>query len=159
MTELIVIFLVVISVFFMVGEIFLFPGLTVCGLISLAAGAAALWFAYAKMGLTAGLITTIVWLIFLGVAIWLFVRSRALDKMSLKAELHHTQKHNDATRVAVGAEGVTVSRLAPMGMVRIEGEEYEARSVDGLIGPKRHIEVVDHQDNHLIVRIKEIESL
>lgn len=159
MTQLIVIFLVVISVFFMVGEIFLFPGMTVCGLISLAAGAAALWFAYAKLGLTAGLITTVVWIIFLGFGIWLFVRSRALDKMSLKAELHHTQRHNDATKVAVGTEGVTVSRLAPMGMVRIEGEEYEARSMDGLIYPKKHIEVVDHQDNHLIVKVKEIESL
>ena len=45
MSELVIVgLLVLISVVFLVMEIFLFPGFSVCGIVSLALGGAAVWY-------------------------------------------------------------------------------------------------------------------
>lgn len=152
--EIIVGVLVLISVVFLVLEIFLFPGLSVCGVISVILGGGAVWYAFQFIGVTAGLITVVIWLIVLAIGIWVFVRSRALDKMSLNTELKETQSLYGIERVSVGETGITVSRLAPMGKVKIDGQDYEAKSEDGFIDQKSEIEVVGIEDNHLIVKLK-----
>ncbi|MBQ0008573.1 MAG: NfeD family protein [bacterium] len=154
MSEIIVGVLVLVSVIFLVLEIFLFPGISICGLISVAFGGVAVWYAFQNLGMTAGLITVIIWLVVLALGIWTFVKSKALDKMSLNTALNETQSLYDIDKVQVGEYGVTVSRLAPMGKVRIKGREYEAKSEDGFIDQKAEIQVVSVEDNHLIVKLK-----
>ncbi|MCQ2343713.1 MAG: serine protease [Paludibacteraceae bacterium] len=155
MSEIIVGVLVLLSVIFLVLEIFLFPGISVCGLVSVAFGGVAVWYAFQNIGLTAGLITVVIWLVVLVLGIWTFVRSKALDKMSLNTQLNETQSLYDIENVHEGEQGVTVSRLAPMGKVRIGGHEYEAKSEDGFIDQKTEVVVVGVEDNHLIVKLKE----
>jgi membrane-bound ClpP family serine protease len=55
-------------------------------------------------------------------------------------------------KVKPGDKGVTVTRLVPGGKVLVNGEYYEAKSVDILIDPKQEIEVIRIDDNKLIVK-------
>lgn len=155
MSEVIVGVLVLISVVFLVLEIFLFPGISICGIMSVVFGGVAVWYAFVNIGITAGLITVVIWVVVLCVGIWAFVRSKALDKMALNAELKDTQSLYGIEKVVIGECGVAVSRLAPMGKVRIDAHEYEAKSEDGFIDQKTEVVVVRVEDNHLIVKLKE----
>lgn len=153
-SEIIVGVLVLMSVIFLVLEIFLFPGVSICGVVSVAFGGAAVWYAFSFIGMTAGLITVLIWVVVLVLGIWTFVKSKALDKMSLNTELKETQSLYEIDRVQVGQQGIAVSRLAPMGKVRIDNREYEAKSEDGFIDQRTEVEVVSIEDNHLIVKLK-----
>ena len=144
--------LVLISVVFLLMEIFLIPGLSVSGIASIVFGGVAVWYAFVKVGVTAGLVTTIIWLVVLALGIWLFVKSKTLDKMSLKTELTETSNLYAIDKVEIGMKGVASSRLAPMGKVIIDGNEYEAKSVDGFVDQKCEIEVVSIENNKLIIK-------
>ena len=52
----------------------------------------------------------------------------------------------------VGDRGTTLSRLAPMGKVQIEGRTYEAKSVDCFIDQQSPIEVVGFENFSVIVK-------
>jgi len=153
MSELVIVgLLVLLSVAFLLMEIFLFPGISIAGLVSVAFGGVAVWYAFSKISVTAGLVTTLIWLVVLGVGIWIFVKSKALDKMSLDTELKETSNLYDIDHVEVGMKGVTSSRLAPMGKVTVNGKEYEAKSLDGFVDQKVEVEIVGIEDNKLIVK-------
>jgi len=47
---------------------------------------------------------------------------------------------------------VTVTRLVPGGKVLVNGEYFEAKSVDILIDPRQEIEVIRIEDNKVIVK-------
>lgn len=154
MSELLVVgLLVLVSVVFLLMEIFLLPGFSVCGVVSVVFGGVAVWYAFSKVSVTAGLVTTIIWLVVFGIGIWIFVKSKALDKMSLDTELKETSNLYDVDKVEMGMKGVTSSRLAPMGKVVVNGKEYEAKSMDGFVDQKCDVEVVSIEDNKLIVKV------
>lgn len=153
MSELVIVcLLVLISVIFLLMEIFLFPGFSVCGIVSIAFGGVAVWYAFSKMSVTAGFVTTLIWLIVLCIGIWIFVKSKALDKMSLNTELKETSSLYDIDKVEIGMQGMTSSRLAPMGKVIVNGKEYEAKSTEGFVDQKCEVEVISIENNKLIVK-------
>lgn len=153
-SQLIVAVLIVVSVLLMVLEIFLIPGVTVCGILSVLLGGGAVWYAFVTLGSTAGIVTAAIWAAMLIAGIVAFVKGKTLDKMSLSTELKETSSQYGIEKVEMGAVGTAVSRLAPMGTVMIDGKEYEAKSQDGFIDQKSEIEVVSILDNHLIVKLK-----
>lgn len=153
MSELVIVgLLVLISIVFMVVEIFLLPGFSISGIVSVLFGGVAIWYAFAKIGVNAGLITLIVWLVMLGIGIWLFVRAKTLDKMSMNTVLNETSNLYEIDKIVVGMTGIATSRLAPMGKVTIDGKEYEAKSIDGFVDQKCEVEVTAIEDNKLIVK-------
>ena len=54
--------------------------------------------------------------------------------------------------VAVGAKGVTISRLSPMGKVEIDGKLYEAKSGGEYIDQRTKVEVVGFENFAVIVK-------
>ena len=58
----------------------------------------------------------------------------------------------DQGRVKPGDRGVTVTRLAPGGKGLVNGEYFEAKSIDILIDPRKDVEVIRIEDNKLIVK-------
>ena len=54
--------------------------------------------------------------------------------------------------ISLGARGMTISRLSPMGKVLIAGKEYEAKSIDAYIDQRKEIEVVGFENFTVIVK-------
>lgn len=57
----------------------------------------------------------------------------------------------------VGVEGQVVSRLAPEGLVRIEGELWNARSENGPIDAGIDVIVISQRGLKVVVRLKQNE--
>jgi membrane-bound ClpP family serine protease len=75
--------------------------------------------------------------------------------MALDKELESDNLY-DMSKVAVGDKGVTLSRLAPMGKVLVNGEEYEAKYRDGFLDRGVDVVVVEIEGNVLIIRSEEL---
>lgn len=152
MDILLVVILSICGVALLVVEIFLIPGIGFAGLAGVASMVAAVFCAYYYIGATAGHITLGCLLVLTAIAIWLFVRSRMLERMALKTEIKSKIDLVSQSEINIGEHGVTISRLAPMGKVRIGGKEFEAKSAEAFIDQNSEIEVVSIEGNTVIVK-------
>ncbi len=135
-------------------EIFLIPGISVAGVGGLIATISAIVYAYLKMGLWAGHFTLITAVLMVAVALFITLRTNAIDRMSLKSEINSKVNSIQEFNISVGDEGVTVSRLAPMGKVEVNGNIVEAKSEDGLIEEEQPVEVVKVLPGNIVVKLK-----
>ena len=70
--------------------------------------------------------------------------------MALDKELEQDNLY-DMTKVKVGDVGCTISRLAPMGKVLVNGEEYEAKYRNGFLNKGENVVIVEIEGNVLVV--------
>ena len=91
MTYLILtIILVLFGVGLLLAEMFLLPGFGIAGIFGLASLVAAVVIAYVKLTVLwawAGHVTLAACVVLCGIAIWVFVNSRAMDKMALDTKI------------------------------------------------------------------------
>ncbi|MBR3950513.1 MAG: NfeD family protein [Bacteroidaceae bacterium] len=122
--------LAAIAIFLLILELFFLPGLSVAGFFSIVFYGVALYYAFTQMGMVVGTIL-LIFTIFLTIfVIWYFMRSRTLDKMSLHTNIDATAPTTIDSNIHVGDKGITISRLNPMGRVRIGNITAEARAID-----------------------------
>lgn len=146
-----VIILLVVGIIFFLIEIFLLPGFSIAGIVGGVFVGAAVFCAYAYIGATAGTITLIGSVILLGVAIWLFMRSRMLEKMSLNTDIDAKIEPLKGLDIKAGDKGRTMSRLAPMGKVRINGAVVEAKTNDDFIDQEEDVVVLQVYNTNVLV--------
>lgn len=154
MDIILVITFIVLGIVFFVLEIFFLPGVSIGGIVGTLFTGAGIWYAFAKLGVTAGWIVVAVSVLVLLFVIVYFIKGKPLDKMALDKELE-TNNFYDMSKVAVGDTGVTLSRLAPMGKVLINSEEYEAKFCEGFLDRGVDVVVIDIDGNVLLVANKE----
>ena len=152
---LVIVFMLLGIIFFLL-EIFFLPGISVGGVAGVLFVGASIWYAFSHLGPTVGLITIAGGVVAMGFAIWAFVRSKALDKMSLNRELDGKVDTLNGITLSVGDKGVTVSRLAPIGKVRFGTEVVEAKSQDGFIDQTVTVEIVEVSTYGVLVRMVEV---
>ena len=146
-----IISLVILGILLLVAELVLLPGISVAGIGALLSLAGAVFYAYVHYGILIGSVVLTVIIILSLAAVVISLRANTWQRFSLKSTIDSTstptpQQHN----ITIGQRGVTVTRLAPIGNVRIADVTLEARSVDAYIDPRQEIEVVDF-DNTLVV--------
>lgn len=129
----IVIGLLMLGLFFFILEIFFIPGISIAGITGGLLTVAAVWYAYAHLGAVGGHLTLLGGVLFIGVSLWHFARSKTLDSMSLKTNVEGKVASLDEAEVKVGDRGKTLSRLAPMGKVSINNKTMEAKTADEFI--------------------------
>jgi membrane-bound ClpP family serine protease len=91
MTYLILtIILVLFGIGLLLAEMFLLPGFGIAGIFGLASLIAAVVIAYIKLAALwawAGHVTLVVCILLCGVAVWVFLKSKALSKMALDTKI------------------------------------------------------------------------
>jgi len=83
MNLILVILLVVAGIVLLLLEMFLLPGFGIAGISGFASLIGSVVLAYIKLGATAGHITMLACVVLAALAIWGFIKSKALEKMSL----------------------------------------------------------------------------
>lgn len=153
----IVIILLVVGVVLFLVELFLIPGISIAGIGGTLFMGGAVYYAYTHIGSSAGHITVFGSILLLGIAIWIFLRSKALDRLSLKAEITGKNDPLESVVIHIGDKGVSQSRLAPMGKVKVNGFIVEAKTNDDFIDPGVEVVVLDiYKTNILVERIVKI---
>lgn len=152
MTLSLIIGLLVLAIFFLIVEIFLIPGISIAGLGSLLCFIAGIAMAYIKLGTVAGTWTLGTTLVVTSAVTYWFYRSKTLDRMALNTQIDSKTEPFQGLDVQVGDTGITVSRLAPIGRILINGKTIEGRSENEMIEPDAQIVVVEVGSYNVLVR-------
>ena len=131
----IIVFLMVAAILLILAEIFLLPGITLAGIGGAIFAIGGVVFAY-TVGIWVGHLTLSLSIITFGIIDSKLTSSRDLG-------------------IEPGDEGITLSRLAPIGKARIKGINVEAKSQDELIDENTPIVVIRVDSYNVIVRPKE----
>ena len=151
MDIIVIALLVVLAIFLVVVEVLLLPGVTVAAVGALAAGMYAAYLTYDIVGLPIAMLVFLGSLVLSIVTVMICLRHRNISRISLDINSDSIVSPNVIDLVAIGETGTTLTRLAPMGTVMIEGKTYEAKSRSGFIDQKNSIKIIGYEDNILIV--------
>lgn len=148
-----IILLIIIGILLFIAELVLLPGLTIAAIGSFCSLVGAVAWAFAEYGVRTGFIVLGIVIVILIILLALFLRPRTWNRISLKTNIEaKVDEEGVQKRVAVGTEGMTLTRLAPMGNIEIDGKIYEAKSLDSYINQRIKVVVTGYDNNTLIVR-------
>ena len=151
MDILIVIVLCIIGIALILVEIFLIPGLTITAIAGAAFSIGGIYYAFRYLGTTAGIVTLIAVVASIAIAFVYLVKSKALDNIALKTNIDSTVAAKELTNISEGDKGISVSRLNPMGKVRVNNITMEAKTLGEFIDEKTSVTVVKVHPTQLIV--------
>jgi len=136
-------------------EIFLLPGITLAGIGGGLFAAGGIVYAY-TLNATAGNITLIASaVIFAGIFFWL-LRSNSFKRVALHTDVDSKLTSSRELGIEPGDEGITLSRLAPIGKASINGITVEAKSREEFIDEQTPIVVVRVDGYNVVVVPKEL---
>lgn len=148
----VVAFLVLLGVFFLVLELIFLPGVTLGTILSVVSYGIAIYFGFVRMGVVGGFVTMLVVVALSLVATVVSLRAKTWQRLALNNKIDSQSSENLASIVEIGAKGVTISRLSPMGKVQIGGKVYEAKSEGAYIEQRTEVEVVGFENFTIFVK-------
>lgn len=148
-----IILLIILGILLMLAEIFVVPGIGIVGVIGLICLSAGVYFAYEESNVTghAALGGTVV--LCAGLT-YLAFKSSTWKKMMVKTELHGKTNSIEEHQIEAGNEGLSISRLAPMGKARINERIVEVKSFNDFIDEDEPIVVLRVEGNLIVVKQK-----
>lgn len=155
MDILIITLLIIAAIVLFLIEVFLIPGISIAGILSGGCIIFANYYAFVYMGTEAGFITLVITIMACtGSLIW-FMRSKMLDRVSLKQNITSQVDRTVEHKVQVGNTGITTTRLALIGRAEINGNIIEVKSAEGFIDEKTPVIVTRIADGNIWVEKKE----
>lgn len=154
MLTLAIIFLIVFGLLLILLEFFVIPGVTIAGIGGFLLIGLGVFLSYDFFGTTIGNYFLLGSLL-AGIATLVFVlRTDTWKRLGLKSTISSQVMDNLQDDFQVGEEGESVTRLAPMGKVKIREKTVEAKSISGFVDQHQAIEVVQVLPNMLIIKLK-----
>ena len=134
-------------------EFLIIPGITIAGIGGVILTGAGIYLAYDNFGPLIGFYVLLGTLI-VSVAILAYsLRSKTWKKAMLTTNIDGKANESpEEGKINPGDKGTTVTRLAPMGRVQVNGIILEGKSVDGYLTPKTAIEVIKLVGSQVIVK-------
>lgn len=138
MNLLLIALLVVAGLLLCLVEVFLIPGFGIAGMASIACIGYAIYCAFA-ISIGAGILTIVVSALgVVGIICW-FMKSKTVDRLSLKKSLDYVPNPLEGTNIKKGSVGIALTRLALIGNAEFDGHEIEVRSADGFLDEKTKV--------------------
>ena len=151
MDILIIASLIIAGLILFIIEVFLLPGISIAGIISAICLLYANYYAFETMGTLPGCITLAISAIgVIAITVW-FMRSKTVDKLSLKKTIDYKPEPLKGLNLKAGDEGVALTRLALIGNAEFDGNIIEVRSTGDFIEEKSRIRVNRIRDGIVLV--------
>ena len=133
--------LIIAGLILFIIEVFLLPGISIAGIVSAGCLLYANYYAFDTLGTIPGCITLAVSALgVVAITIW-FMRSKTVDKLSLKKTIDYRPEPLKGLDLKVGDEGIALTRLALIGNAEFNGRIIEVRSSGEFIDQKSKIRV------------------
>ncbi|PXX96124.1 hypothetical protein DF185_20285 [Marinifilum breve] len=152
MTALIIVLLILLGVLLLLLEFLVIPGITLAAIGGVLMIGGGIYLAYDHYGSTIGHLTVLATIIFCGISLVLALKSNIWNKIMLKAEVDSKVEKLEEEKIHVGDQGICLSRLAPMGKIKINKTVVEAKSTGAYIDEKSKVEVIGVMDKIVIVK-------
>ena len=148
-----IILLIILGVVLLWVEFLVVPGITIAGIGGVLLIGTSIYLAYEHHGVSAGNYVLLGSVLFMFLSVYFSLKSKTWKKTMLESKLDGKVNIVDLI-VKPGDTGKTVTRLAPIGKVEVNGEYYEAKSTDNIIDANTDITVVKILSDKLIVKPK-----
>ena len=146
-----IITLILVGLVLIFAEILLIPGVGVAGILGILSMGGSCFYAFYEYDNTTGAIVTAVNVVLLvALTVWI-LRAKTWKKMSLETNIDSKAVSSDASVLALGDRGKTLTRLAPMGSARVGDYVVEVKALEGMLDPNIDVEVVLIEDNKIYV--------
>ena len=145
--------LMVIAIALLLLEIFMLPGITVAGIGGLLFAAGGLIYAY-SVSTCVGHVTLGASLVAFAAAFAWLMRSKSFSRVALNTDIDSRLTSSRELGIVPGDEGVTLSRLAPIGKALIKGQTVEAKALDELIDEGTPVVVMQVEGYNVVVQRK-----
>ncbi len=155
MIWLVVLSLILAGIIFLLLEILVVPGATIVGLFGVGLVVAGIVVSFNHYGVAVGVMTLLGTLVVSLIAIAVALRSNTWKKAMHSSSLEGRVNVVETGKVVKGDEGLSITRLNPMGKALIGDEYYEVSSKDNLIPENKAVVVVKVEGNKIIVKLKE----
>lgn len=153
MSVLGIILLILLGVVLFLVEFLIIPGVTIAGISGALVLGVAVFMSYRTYGTTVGTYTLLSVLVVSIVTLALALRSKTWKRFMLKTNIDSKVEVGlEDKKIKPGDNGETVTRLAPIGMVRVNNITIEGKSIGGFLDPNTKIEVVKVLGTQVIVK-------
>lgn len=132
-------------------ELVAIPGTTIAGLCGVGLLVYGIYEVFMQYGTMYGAIAIVVSLIICIALLVYSLRTKTWKRFSLNKEIDSKVNTID-TEIHVGDKGVSVTRLAPMGMAEINGQRLEVYTATSYVEPNTLLVVEAIDDNKIRVR-------
>ncbi len=152
-----IILLIVLGIFLFIVEFLLVPGVTIAGIGGAILMALAVYFAYSTHGNTVGNYTLVATLVLTVGGGAYVLRARTWKRLMLNKGIDSKVEVGlEEDRIKVGDRGESISRMAPIGRVMINGLIVEGKSHRGFLDQHTPVEVIKVLNTQVVVKsIKE----
>ena len=151
MLVVVLVLLLLLGVVLLVAEVVVIPGFGIAGIGGMLFSIGGLALAYNQYGATGGTIALVSSAVAFFVLLYLMSKAKIVDRLKLKSQIDAHVETQDTTKINVGCEGVTVTRINLFGKVKIDGETFQARSLV-FIENNKPIVVERIENNCILVR-------
>ncbi len=149
-----IITLIALGFILLLTELLIIPGFGITGILGILSLIGGIVLAYTTHSALTGHITLAVTLVFSAIFLWYALQPKTWNKLTLKENITaQVDTSADAKGIVVGMQGIALTRLAPMGKVRINGVEVEATAREGIINAQQAVEVVKTEGVKVFVKI------
>lgn len=152
MEILIIVSLIIAGLLLFAVEVFLIPGISLAGIASAISMIYAIYYSFVHLGLAGGAISIVASLLGIAALTWWFMRSKTVDKLSLKESLDYKPNPLQGIHLQVGDKGITTTRLTLIGNVDFNGQILEVQSADGFVDEKTQVVISSIKDNRIFVK-------
>ena len=154
MLTFVIIFLILLGLFLIFLEFFVIPGITVAGIAGLIFSVAGITMVYNNYGTSTGHTVLAVTIIFALILFIISFKSGTWDKLMLKSTLTGQVETVTENTIVPGDEGVTITRLNPIGKVKVKDQIIEAKCPGQFVDPNTEIVVKEVFKTYIIVKQK-----
>ena len=145
--------LLIVAIFLVLLEIFLLPGITIAGIGGIIFALGGIFYAYTLNTMLGHIVLISSVVLFGGVFFWM-LRSKSFNRVALKTDIDSKLTSTKELDIKEGDEGITLSRLAPIGKARINNLVVEAKSTGDFIDENQPIVVLKVDSYNVIVALK-----
>ena len=156
MSITLIIILILLGILLFLIEFLLIPGITVAGIGGAILMIGGVILGYHHHGMQVGNIILLGTVVFSILTLYFVLKSRTWKKIMLDSKIDSKVNllERNETMIKEGNEGISVTRLNPMGKVLINGEYYEASCQNQFLDEQTPIVIIKISDNKIIVEPK-----
>lgn len=143
--------LIVFGLALIVAEIIFVPGTTLVGVLGFGFLIVGVGLSFRYFGSEAGWITVGVTSVASGAILYYSFSSNVWGKFSLKTSIDSKVNEGELNQLEVGAEGLTISALRPVGKAELNNKTFEVKTLGEYLESGRRIRVIKILSNQIIV--------
>ena len=154
MLTFVIIFLILLGLFLLFLEFFVIPGMTVAGIGGLIFSVAGISMVYSNYGTATGNIVLISTVIFAIILFIISFKSGTWDRLMLKSSITGQVETVEENSIEPGDTGITITRLNPIGKVKVKDQIIEAKCPGQFVDPNTEVIVKEVFKTYIIVKQK-----